>query len=160
MPTRTPRKPRKPAGNTKKQQAQIIWAIAEEGDINENHAGGNATKELQRRLQARGVILTAGDLYNRLHQLDKMDWVTRVTKDHKCYALRLNIDPQLAGDNPYGGNNNYGKFSIKESTYVNGNGHQKDADKTQADYSQMTIRDRLDLAMELLTSVKADLARI
>lgn len=160
--TRTPSKtPRRVSGNTGKQNAQIVWALAAEGDINETHAGGNATKTLQQRLQTRGVKLDSKDVYNRLYSLQNKGWITRVMKDNKCYAIRLHVEPSEVGPNPFDKrsvgrqrkDSTYGDFSLEQAVHGNGNGNGHD-------HSEMTMRERVDLAMELLASVKADLDRI
>lgn len=96
-----PRKSRVPSrrGNTKEQEAIIVWTLATQGDINETHAGGNATRTLNQRLKANGLT-DVKSISNRMLTLNRRGWVQRVTQDQKTYAIRLLVDPEVAGPNP------------------------------------------------------------
>lgn len=79
----------------------VLWDLKLNGDINENHKGGNATTVLKHRLTLRGATLVqlenVGSIINRLEKDDKI-FVVRSQSWIK--AIRLNPSADI-GQNPF-----------------------------------------------------------
>ena len=145
---------RRPAANTAKQELQILWALAIGGDINENHRGGNASKTFNARLKDLGVKIDSKDVYNRMYSMENRGWIERLTKDNKCYAIRLKINPDEVGSNPFEGK--LVNFDPGTALALNGNGKSSHP-VVPAEIAQLTIRERLEIATAIISGIRTEL---
>ena len=150
---------RRPKGDTLRQEAEIVWALAVGGDINENHAGGNATKALNDRMREYGVTVDPKNVYNRISQLERKEWIERLMDRHtnKCHAIRLKVDPAVAGENPFEHvmGNQLAVPSTADVDLVAGPGVVADT-VTIAELYAMPLTTRIQFASQLLNDINKD----
>jgi hypothetical protein len=87
-----------------KRAAYALWDLKLRGDVNENHAGGNASRALFNRVIENGgrdAFRTFEQFGSTLNNLASAKKITKLSKDGKSYAIRLTCPADLMPENPF-----------------------------------------------------------
>jgi hypothetical protein len=86
--------------------AYILWDLKLRGDVNENHAGGNASRTLFDRIIENGGrdgFQTFSQFCSTLNNLSVNGRIKRLSRGPRSYRITLQCDPSAVSDNPFVG---------------------------------------------------------
>ncbi len=140
---------------TPKNRAVILWTLALQGDINENHENGNALTTLMQRTEDHGhKWRDRKDIANVVGGLERQKRIIVMRKNHGIFCIRL-ADPNIKEPNPFAEKGT--DLAIRETKLVS---PEPKAAVLPDFIMEMSIDERLALAAEIGASVRDDYRKL